>query len=151
MVGFGHIGWETCGDGLTCRPRQTADEVFLDDLLHLSGYPGRSVAALLAGTLKLKYCSSVVSRNRPTWGLGQPGRVVDLLTVGGEDVGLVAVDPVGSCLMIHGFRVLEVYGRESDSQRKPLLLSDRQLGEPSPCGHKRVLPDDHWVRESRVR
>ena len=28
-----HIGWEKCGHGLTSRPRESASELFLDDLL----------------------------------------------------------------------------------------------------------------------
>ena len=42
----GGIGWEKCGHGLACRPRESAGERFPDDLLQLCGYPGISVAAL---------------------------------------------------------------------------------------------------------
>ena len=32
------FGWEKCGHGLTCRPRETCGEGFLDDVLQLLGY-----------------------------------------------------------------------------------------------------------------
>ena len=34
-----HLGWEKCGHGLTSRPRETSDPVFLDSLLEVFGYP----------------------------------------------------------------------------------------------------------------
>ena len=34
-----HIGWEKCARGLTSRPRESASEVFLDELLQLFQYP----------------------------------------------------------------------------------------------------------------
>ena len=37
-----HIGWEKCGHGLTSRPRESASELFLDELLSLFRYPTRS-------------------------------------------------------------------------------------------------------------
>ena len=46
-----HVGWEKSGHGLTSRPRESASELFLDELLGLSRYPPRSSRALLAGTL----------------------------------------------------------------------------------------------------
>ena len=33
-----HIGWEKCGHGLTSRPRESASELFLDELLSLFRY-----------------------------------------------------------------------------------------------------------------
>ena len=44
-----HLGWEKCGHGLTSRPRESASEGFLDELLVLFGYRSGSVAALLGG------------------------------------------------------------------------------------------------------
>ena len=32
IVGFVHIGWENCGHGLTSRPRESASELFLNEL-----------------------------------------------------------------------------------------------------------------------
>ena len=46
-----HIGWEKCGHGLTSRPRESAFEPFLNELLGLFHYPPASARALLAGTL----------------------------------------------------------------------------------------------------
>ena len=34
-----HIGWEKCGRGLASRPRETASELFLNELLGLFRYP----------------------------------------------------------------------------------------------------------------
>ena len=49
---------EKCGHGLTSRPWESASEVFfLDELLLLFRYPPRSAAALLEGTLPLRYCA----------------------------------------------------------------------------------------------
>ena len=46
-----HIGWEKCGHGLTSRPRESASEPFLNELLCLFRYPPGSGRALLAGCL----------------------------------------------------------------------------------------------------
>ena len=43
-----HVGWEKCGHGLTSRPRETSDPVFLDSLLKVFGYPVRSGSVHLA-------------------------------------------------------------------------------------------------------
>ena len=48
-----HIGWEKCGQGLTSRPRESASEPFLNELLSLFRYPPGSGRALLAGALLL--------------------------------------------------------------------------------------------------
>ena len=45
-----HIGWEKCGHGLTSRPRESASEGFLNELLVLFG-----AAASLSGDLPLLY------------------------------------------------------------------------------------------------
>ena len=42
-----HIGWEKCGHGLTSRPRESASEGSINELLLLLRYPPRSAAALL--------------------------------------------------------------------------------------------------------
>ena len=64
-----HIGWEKCGHGLTSRPRESASELFLNELLSLFRYLSRSGRALLNGTLPLRYCAARFS-----------GHVVDLVT-----------------------------------------------------------------------
>ena len=52
-----HLGWERCCHGLSSRPRESASAPFLDQLLALFHYPSGSSAALLNGTLPLRYCS----------------------------------------------------------------------------------------------
>ena len=42
-----HVGWEKCGHGLSSRPRESASEAFLDELLGLFRYPPGSGRALL--------------------------------------------------------------------------------------------------------
>ena len=74
-----HFGWEKCGHGLTSRPRETASELFLNELLGLSRYPPGSGRALLAGTLSLWYCARFACRT-PSWRLPVSGHVVDLVT-----------------------------------------------------------------------
>ena len=44
-----------CGHGLTSRPRESASELFLNELLSLFRYPPKSGRALLNGTLPLRY------------------------------------------------------------------------------------------------
>ena len=48
-----HLGWEKCGHGLTSRPRETSDPVFLDSLLEVFGYPVRSGDLLLVPCVSL--------------------------------------------------------------------------------------------------
>ena len=79
----------------------SSGEGFLCDLLSLLGYPNGAGRALLDGTLKLKYQTLFCSQEALleasyTWPCGPTvGHVADLLTTGGEDVGLVEVEPGG--------------------------------------------------------
>ena len=75
-----HIGWERCGHGLTSRPRESASELFLDELLGLFRYPPESGRALLAGTLPLRYCAARFACGTPTWRLSESGHVAGLVT-----------------------------------------------------------------------
>ena len=50
-----HVGCEKCGHGPTSRPRESASEGLLNELLVLFGYPSGSAAALLGGELPLRY------------------------------------------------------------------------------------------------
>ena len=50
-----HVGWDKSCHGLTCSPVDSSGEGFLYDLISLLGYPNGSGAALLNGTVKLKY------------------------------------------------------------------------------------------------
>ena len=61
-----HIGWEKCGHGLTSRPRESASEIFLNELLVLFRYPPGSGRALLAGTLPFRYCAVRFASRIPT-------------------------------------------------------------------------------------
>ena len=89
-----HIGWEKSGHGLTSRPRESASEPFLDELLGLFRYPPGSVRALLAGTLSLRFCTTRFA-GPPTWRLPVSGHVVDLVAAYAGDVREDIVDGAG--------------------------------------------------------
>ena len=63
-----HLGWERCCHGLTSRPRESASAPFLDQLLSLFHFPAGSSAALLDGTLPLRYCSFKFAAKTPFLG-----------------------------------------------------------------------------------
>ena len=83
------IGWEKCGHGLTSRPRESASEPFLNDLLSLFRYPSGSWRALLAGTLPLRCCATRFACKTFTWRLPDTSHVVDLVFAHNGDVGEV--------------------------------------------------------------
>ena len=70
-----HFGWERCGHGLTSRPRESASELFLNELLVLFRYPPGSGRALLAGTLSLGVLRCSVCLQDPSWRLPASGHV----------------------------------------------------------------------------
>ena len=74
-----HLGWERCHHGLTSRPRESASELFLNELLSLFRYPPRSGRALLNGTLPLRYCAARFASYTPTWQLPVSGHVDRLI------------------------------------------------------------------------
>ena len=74
-----HIGWEKCGHGLTSRPRESASELFLNELLSLFRYPPKSGRALLNGTLPLRYCAVRFAHSTPTWRIPASGQVSRLI------------------------------------------------------------------------
>ena len=74
------IGWERCGHGLTSRPRESASEAFLNELLQLVRYPPLSGPALLAGTLLLKYCAVRFASRVLAWHVPVSGHVACLVT-----------------------------------------------------------------------
>ena len=74
-----HLGWEKCGRGLTSRPRESASEGLLNELLVLFGYTSGSAAGLLGAELPLRYCSGNFSCRVPTWGLPARGHVQGLV------------------------------------------------------------------------
>ena len=125
-----HVGWEKCGQGLTCRPRETSGEGFLDDVLQLFGYSVKSGAALLAGSLKLRYFSGSLSLGRSQHGVWCS--LVGLLTCSLLVVRVwvwLQLSHSGGCLTILGFGELEVLGRESDS---PFLRTTCFFGAANP-------------------
>ena len=60
---------------------RVASAPFLDQLLSLFHYPSGSSAALLDGTLPLRYCSVKFAAEVPFWVPPVPGHVFGLLTV----------------------------------------------------------------------
>ena len=90
-----HIGWEKCGHGLTSRPRESASELFLDELLGLFRCTPGSGRALLAGALLLRYCAARFACRTPTWRLPVSGHVDDLVAASIGAVREVDVDGVG--------------------------------------------------------
>ena len=89
-----HIGWEKCGHGLTSRPRETASEPFLNQLLGLFRYPPGS-------------CRT------PTWRLPVSSHVPDLVTAIVGIAGVAVVDcAFHEVSWVSGSGVRD--GRESD-------------------------------------
>ena len=82
-----HIGWEKCGHGLTSRPRESASDLFLNELLSLFRYPPQSGRALLNGTLPLRYCAVRFAHSTPTWRLPASGQVSRLVAAYPESAG----------------------------------------------------------------
>ena len=81
-----HIGWEKCGHGLTSRPRESASERFLNELLVLFRYPAGS--ALLEGTVPPRYCAGRFASRIPSWRLAVHGHVAGLVAEeGGREEG----------------------------------------------------------------
>ena len=79
--------------GIDIWPRETASEVFLNELLVLFRYPPGSAPALLGGALLLRYCAARFACNIPTLRLPAGGQVARLVTEGCEEVGMVQVAP----------------------------------------------------------
>ena len=82
-----HIGWEKCGHCLTSRPRESASELFLNELLGLFRYPPKSGRALLSGTLPLWYCAARFACKTPTWRLPVSGHVDRLIAAHSDAAG----------------------------------------------------------------
>ena len=107
---FVPIGWEMCGHGLTSRPRESASELFLNELLSLFRYPPKSGRALLNGTLPLRYCAARFAHSTPTWRLpasGQVSRLVDAYpgSAGDRGVEVVGLRVFGSGPLRRRFRL----------------------------------------------
>ena len=94
IVDFVTLAGRKSGHGLTSRPRESASELFLNELPGLFRYPPGSGRASLAGTLPLWYCAARFACRTPTWRLPVPGHVVGLVTahVGAVQVAIVEGD-----------------------------------------------------------
>ena len=97
-----HTGWEKCGHGLTSRPGESASEGFLHEPLLLLRYPPRSAAALLEGTLSLRYCAGRFACRIPTWRFRADGHVADLVTEEGGEGGIARLE-YGAPAVMPGF------------------------------------------------
>ena len=64
----------------------------MNELLLLSTYPLRFAVALLEGTLPLRYCAGRFASRVNTWRLPADGHAADLVTEGGEQVGILRVE-----------------------------------------------------------
>ena len=82
-----HISWEKCGHGLASRPRESASEFFLDELLSLFRCPSKSGRALLNGTLPLRCCAARFAYSTPTWRLPASGHVGNLVAAHSDTAG----------------------------------------------------------------
>ena len=125
-----HVGWDKCCHGLTCRPRESSGEGFLSDLLGLLGYPSGSGAALLDGSLKLRYDTFPFARKKPTWGLPVGGRVLGIVASFG--VSEHASDARGSLSSNGGSFVRQSFKRVRLSKKTPCALVHRVSRQPIP-------------------
>ena len=116
-----HIGWEKCGHGLTSRPRESASELFLDELLGLFRYPPRSGRALLNGTLPLRYCAARFAHSAPSWRLPVSGQVNRLVAAYPDPAG-----DSGGPGLVRGILVLS----GSSSSRKRFRLNRKTSAHP---------------------
>ena len=92
------------------------------------GYLLHSGAALLRGSLPVRYCSQRLGARTPSWKLPAVGEVAGLITSGGEVVGLdrasAVVNLPALCMLrleeleAVGWKELEVPGRECDLPEK---------------------------------
>ena len=122
-----HIGWEKCCHGLTCRPRESSGEGFLSDLLSLLGYPSGSGAALLDGSLELRYNTFPFARKKPTWRLPAGGQVPGI--VAGFGHATAARGDLGSDGMSF---VRQSFKRVRLTKKTPCALVHRVSAQPIP-------------------
>ena len=110
-----HRSWEKCGHGLTSRPRESASELFLNELLSLFRYPPKSGRALLNGTLPLRYCAVRFAYSAPTWRLPVSGHVDRLVAAHSDAAGKCGAEVLG--LRVH-LVSLDLSGKDFDSTEK---------------------------------
>ena len=70
-----HLGWDQCSHRLTSRPLASCHHHCLQAVCKVLGYPEGAAAELLDGTLKLRYCTTVLPSG-PLLGLflGEAGK-----------------------------------------------------------------------------
>ena len=71
-----HLGWKQCSHGLTSRPLESCHRQCLSAVCGVLGHPKGSAAELLDGTLKLRYCTTVFTKQFSPWILLRLGRGV---------------------------------------------------------------------------
>ena len=124
-VGCGTLGGK--GVVMVLFPcQESASEDFLNRLLVLFCHPSGSAAALLAGVLPLRYCSSRLACRFPTWKLLDKGDVCELVTDGVVDDRVLGRDSVcrvslpgsacGTGVLCDG-RVLGAFKKNSTQQK----------------------------------
>ena len=80
-----HLLWHKFIHAVSSRPRESASEGFLNELLVLFGYPSGSAAALLGAELPLRYCSGKFACQVPSWSLPARGHVQGLVEFAGVE------------------------------------------------------------------
>ena len=58
-----HSGWKQCSHGLTSRPLEGCHHQCLQAVCGVLGYPRGAAMELLDGTLKLRHCTRLFSKN----------------------------------------------------------------------------------------
>ena len=102
MVGFGILAGKSVDMVLPADHARLLVKAFWMICCNFLAYPGKSGAALLDGSLKLKCCIVFVSQKRPTRGLVQRGRVAGLLSVGGGRWVVLQLSLSSGCPTIGG-------------------------------------------------
>ena len=71
-----HLRWSQCSHGLTSRPLESCHHQCLSAVCGVLGNPNGSAAELLDGSLKLRYCTTVFTKQFPPCVLPRLGRGV---------------------------------------------------------------------------
>ena len=142
-AGFVILGGKKCGHGLTSRPRESASEAVLNELLQLFRYPPWSAPALLAGILPLRCCAVRFASKVPAWRLPVPGHAAGLVTADDGVADVVEVEAGGE-------EVASVRGTEYHLQTSRFFLGG-ELNPGHVCGRVCVVwaisgqgLDDSW-------
>ena len=71
-----HLGWNQCSHGLFSRSLESCHHQRFSAVCGVLGYPEGSAAELLDGSLKLRYCTTVFTKQCLRWVLPRLGRGV---------------------------------------------------------------------------